>query len=285
MLPDDYPSRAQGNRGTCAAFVACVIREIAMMRSGVDDPDQLSPEFVYWHRDNKPAGGMYGRAVMKIMQRWGISPEHLYEYGDVEPEHPPSPEAYAHAMGLRISRYARVNTIEGLKLSLFEAGAAYLLLPLYRTRPEFWIHDGPLLGCHAVAVIGYDKVGFKLKNSWGENWNGDGCVTLPYEDWFLVQECWTALINYDDDQPGRYNNLRPSDPLLHAPLVVQPAVVYRSRQERLMSEPSLPSYVEIEPVRRNSLDLQPRQRVTHNLTHSEDTTTTTEEAREKCIIS
>ena len=236
MLPDEFPSRAQGPRGTCAAFVACVIREIAMMRAGVE-VDPLSPEFVYWHRDNKPASGMYGRAVFKIMQQYGMAPEHLYPYCDDDPRIAPTPEVYAHAVGLKISRYARVGTVEGLKLSLFEVGAAYLLLPLFDTRPEFWVANGPQRGTHAVAVIGYNEEGFKLKNSWGEDWNGDGCVYFPYTSWHIVYECWTAMVKYDDDMPGQYNDIQPGDPLNDAPIIVQPR-----RKERLMSAPTLPTW-------------------------------------------
>lgn len=262
MLPDQMPSREQGTRGTCAAFVACVIREIATMRTGEADAHMLSPEFVYWHRDNKPASGMYGRAVMKIMQRWGISPEHLYEYSSADPVNPPSAIAYACAITNRISKYARVTTIEGLKLSLVEVGAAYMLLPLYDTRPNFWQGTENRRGCHAVAVIGYDEYGFKLKNSWGEEWNGDGCVFIPYEDWYLVYECWTAMINYDEDHPGWYLDVTPDDPLNTLPLAIAPIEPVpkpklvkntpQTRSARIMSDPVI-SIKPREPMRRPSL--------------------------------
>jgi Papain family cysteine protease len=290
LLPDEFPSRAQGDRGTCAAFVACVIREIAMMRAGIE-VDPLSPEFVYWHRDNKPASGMYGRAVFKIMQQYGMAPEHLYPYRDADPAIAPTPEVYAQAVGLRISKYARVGTVEGLKLSLYEVGAAYLLLPLFDTRPEFWVANGPQRGTHAVAVIGYNEEGFKLKNSWGEEWNGDGCVYFPFTSWHLVYECWTAMVNFDDDMPGHYAPVQPGDPLNDPPIIVQPP----RRKERLMSAPTLPTWsYDGTERRRNSMgtfnnNTYPQLR-THDSESSIVTSSTPDdsdsdnEQKKKCIV-
>src|ERR1700761_3556966 len=85
-LPEEFdlreysqPVRDQCDRATCAAFTIAGIKEIQSSRSK-EANCWMSPEFIYYHRDNKPARGMYGRNVFQILQRIGTVPEHLYPY-------------------------------------------------------------------------------------------------------------------------------------------------------------------------------------------------------------
>ncbi len=191
------PPRNQGDRGTCAAFTGAEIKEILdNKRKGKSesDGDSLSPEFIYRHRDNKHSSGMYGRNVFRILQKIGTVPESHYPYKTHSEEDDNIPaELYKLAARYRITSYARVETVDGVKKALLEVGPCYLLLPLYSTRPEFWRRQGNERGAaHSVAVIGYDEGGFTIKNSWGSNWNGDGCIHFPFSDWSLRLECWVC---------------------------------------------------------------------------------------------
>jgi Papain family cysteine protease len=192
------PSRDQGIRGTCAAFTACAITEIHKnIGEGIDE--WMSPEFIYYHRDNKPASGMYGRNVFQIMKKIGSVPEKHFPYqkSDVRVRNP-SGALYICAQNYRIMSYARVKTVDGLRRALFELGPAYLLLPLYKTRPCFWRDDGTICsGGHSTTVVGYNETGFILKNSWGPKWNGDGTVIFPYDEWDVLWECWISINDHD----------------------------------------------------------------------------------------
>ena len=42
---------------------------------------------------------------------------------------------------------------------------------------------GELVGGHAFAIVGYDKNGFWIQNSWGPNWGFKGFGHLSYDDW------------------------------------------------------------------------------------------------------
>lgn len=228
------PIRDQGNRGTCAAFAGAAIREMydnikngrqpgvsAKYRDEVsaDGSNWLSPEFIYYHRDVRPVGGMYGRNVFKVLQKIGTVPEELFPYKisrDIEP----SAELRGLAMQYRIRNYARVETVDGLKQALVKLGPCYMSLPLYCRKELYWwrktLADIPntladitvetLLESprssetrsstgHAVVVVGYNSDGFILRNSWGPEWNGDGHVVLPYSDWPLVWECWVPIVD------------------------------------------------------------------------------------------
>ena len=189
------PSRDQGERGTCAAFVASSIKEI-QENSDCGFNEWMSPEFIYYHRDNKPTNGMWGRNVFQILQRIGSVPESMYPYRKIDEAMPPPEEdLYEIAAQYRIANFARVTTADGLKRALLEMGPCYLQSPLYSNRPEFWrAKPGEKNnGGHAVTVVGYNKNGFILKNSWGPEWNGDGYIVFPYEEWGLHMECWASV--------------------------------------------------------------------------------------------
>lgn len=201
-FPDEYdlrqyaqPVRHQGDRGSCAAFTATAIKEIQENRDCMFD-EWMSPEFIYYHRDNKPASGMYGRNVFQILQRIGAVPESMYPYKSIDSDViAPNKKLYETAAQYRIANFARVTTTEGLKRALLELGPGYLLLPLHTTRPQFWLpkENEKCSSGHAVAVVGYNRDGFILRNSWGPDWNGDGHIIFPYEEWGRQWECWVSV--------------------------------------------------------------------------------------------
>ncbi len=52
-----------------------------------------------------------------------------------------------------------------------------------------------LLGAHAFAVVGYDKHGFWIQNSWGEEWGYQGFACISYDDWLQnATDVWVARL-------------------------------------------------------------------------------------------
>lgn len=50
-----------------------------------------------------------------------------------------------------------------------------------------------LLGGHAFIIVGYNRIGFLVQNSWGRAWGKNGFATLPYEDWLdSAYDAWVA---------------------------------------------------------------------------------------------
>lgn len=194
LRPAAYTARDQELRGTCAAFAGATVREIQELHEQ-GRTERMSPEFIYFHRQNRPSSGMYGRNVFQILQKIGTVPESVYPYNT--PDSQFNNELYDIAAQHRISTFARVTTSDGLKRALLEIGPCYLQLPLYNSRPQFWRAEADEIhrGGHAVAVVGYTPEGFILVNSWGSDWNMDGCVIFPYCDWDAVWECWVPIID------------------------------------------------------------------------------------------
>jgi hypothetical protein len=50
-----------------------------------------------------------------------------------------------------------------------------------------------LRGGHAFSIVGYNRVGFLVQNSWGTEWGHKGFATLPYDDWLdNAYDAWVA---------------------------------------------------------------------------------------------
>jgi Papain family cysteine protease len=53
--------------------------------------------------------------------------------------------------------------------------------------------DAKQVGGHALALVGYNEVGFLVQNSWGTDWGKGGFATLPYEDWLdSAYDAWVT---------------------------------------------------------------------------------------------
>lgn len=180
------PVRDQAARETCAAFTGATITTAKV-------GETQSAEFIYHHRVNKPKPGMFGRDVMVILQKIGSVSEKLFPYRGDENAPEPDCEMKMIAAKNRISNYAKVESGDGLKRALLENGPGLVILPCYNDTARFWINRGNEEACgHAVTAVGFNKLGFVLRNSWGADWNGDGHTILPYAEFDCAWEVWVA---------------------------------------------------------------------------------------------
>jgi IPT/TIG domain/Papain family cysteine protease len=114
------------------------------------------------------------------------------------------------------SGYSPANDISQVKAWLSAGNPVVLGIPIYSDFPDYGVNTdsayytsadtywpGQLAGGHAVFIAGYDdnanpygstpetRGGFKMVNSWGQDWNGNGTVWLSYkfvQKW--VPEAW-----------------------------------------------------------------------------------------------
>ena len=206
-LPDvlDYtnellPIRDQGSQGTCYAQSACCMKEWQESRDyGLKS--YLSPQFFYNIRFNKYDDdenndyGMYGRDVMKILSKIGICLEENYPYGQIEHRDQISQQLYDEASQHRIKHYARIESMDDLKSSLFHNGPCLITVPVYNYGEYMWIPEGKEdhQGGHAMTVVGYNNDGFIIRNSWGNTWCNNGYCIFPYGHWGAQWEVWTTI--------------------------------------------------------------------------------------------
>jgi len=57
-----------------------------------------------------------------------------------------------------------------------------------------WTGDTRTIGAHAYAIIGYNRDGFIVQNSWGKSWGCGGFALLSYRDWLAnAMDAWVAV--------------------------------------------------------------------------------------------
>ena len=183
--------RNQGADGACVAFTASCMKEVQERRD-IDFNEYMSPQFIYLNRQNRNTEGMYPRDLMRILSTIGSIPEKMMPY---QKSTKITKEMLKNASNHRISGYASISTIDGLKSALVKNGPALLGIPVYHYGKHLWYErtGDRLRGGHAVAVVGWDETGFIIRNSWGASWNGDGHTHFPFEHWGMQWETWTSI--------------------------------------------------------------------------------------------
>ena len=208
--------RNQGNRNTCAGFSAAGIKEYQERRDCRYERN-MSHEFIYYYRSNKPKEGMFSRDLMSILSKRGCCTEQTFPYKRFRDAGSVPVEADEEAAYYKIKGYARVLTVEGLKMALYKDGPCLMAFPVYDNMPEFWnAKPGQTLaGGHATIAVGYNKEGFIIRNSWGSVWNGDGHVIYKYADFGAHWEIYTTFDEegspHPDTLPDRPPQPKPDD--------------------------------------------------------------------------
>ena len=200
-LPLKYPKRLnwtshlhevrnQGIQGTSVTHAAvCMLewRERKLFKNDV----RFSPQFLYNSREDPNNVYMGARELMNILVKVGCCTEESCPYGN---EDMPLPEQLLNEAGLhKVQGYARINTVATLKMALNVFGPCLIMFPVFNHTPAMWKQHRDeqwKLGGHAMAVIGYNKEGFILRNSWGKYWEENGCCIYPYSDWGYHDEAW-----------------------------------------------------------------------------------------------
>jgi len=197
-------TKNQGYQGTCAAHVAACMKEW-QERKDVGFKGYMSSQFVYNNRNNQLSNGMYGRDVMNILKNIGCCTEESYPYEKIEASSEIDQKYLDEAAKYKIKGYARVNTIDTLKRALLVNGPCYISFPVYNYSNYMWrqFKGEKKLGGHAMTIVGYDKNGFIIRNSWGVFWDGDGHCHYPFSDWGSHYEVWTTIDEKSDKPPTR----------------------------------------------------------------------------------
>jgi len=212
--PAMTPVRYQGNEGTCVAFASAVgvkeYQDTKEYRKAVE----LSPRYLYSlckTNDGIPeADGTYPRVAMKMLLKYGVSPEVYWPYRPHQKDTHKKGADKA-AKRYRIKAYARLGAIEEMKRSLLVNGPFLAGVQVFTSWftgrvsktgaiPMPKVRDS-LEGGHAICIMGYDdsKKIFKFKNSWSAGWGDKGYGYIKYE--YIERHCsdaWSATDLIED---------------------------------------------------------------------------------------
>ena len=116
------------------------------------------------------------------------------------------------ALQRRLGVYYRVNrsSVVDIQAAILEIGAIYVSSDVHDgwglapDKQKITGHDslpviGPMrkpdLGGHAFALVGFNRIGFVVQNSWGLRWGNCGFGVLPYEEWVRYgTDAWVAAL-------------------------------------------------------------------------------------------
>lgn len=166
----------QGNRPIC---VPCSISAFINWQLNLEDGQNgrdngVDYEDIYKHRSSEGDEGMSFKDALNYLRHNCVK----LNYGckDI------------------VERYAKIGSETYLKRALVVNGPCIGGLPVYDTnRFDFWTpwEDERLQGYHAVSIVGYNKDGFIIRNSWGEWYGDNGYAVVPYDDFNKFMEIWT----------------------------------------------------------------------------------------------
>ena len=191
------PIRNQGPYGTCAAQSAACMKEW-QEKKDINFENYFSPQFIYNLRENSDSEGMYGRDVMKILNKYGICPEEKYEYGKLEDKNIiiNNEDLIKLSVNYKIKNYAKLFSIDATKKALYKNGPCLICFPVYNNSVNMWIPNfkgQKMQGGHAMTIVGYTKDHFIIRNSWGEKWGHNGYCYYSFNEWGSHWEIWTTI--------------------------------------------------------------------------------------------
>jgi C1A family cysteine protease len=190
---DVFLVKNQGPNGACVAFATSTLKDTQEIRdTKIKGP--TSPLFVYNLRPNAPDSGMYFRDAFTILKEDGICLEETFPY-DPKSADKPTTDARREALSHKITAYAQVYTVEGIKEAILMNGPVVMGSGVYSYDTNFWDSSrSQYYGRHATALIGWDETGFIGQNSWGANWGDEGRFHVPFgEIGKHRMEYWTAV--------------------------------------------------------------------------------------------
>lgn len=193
----------QGAVGSCVAHALSSIVEYynATQRN---DTTEMSVGYIYGNRTNSDHkdSGMVMRDALDIIRNFGDVPYVDFPYNVETPQaiklyQKKADELYDVGHPNRISEYCRIDTISAAKMALSSGVPLLMAMEWYA---DMKLEDGVLTtdyvgyeGGHCMFIYGWDERGWKVQNSWGENWGTNGTFILPYD--MCMAECWAVIDN------------------------------------------------------------------------------------------
>jgi hypothetical protein len=208
--------RDQVQEGACTGFaLMAVVNYLIHNRSDrppMKDPrrESVSPRMLYemakrydeWEGEEEYEGSSI-RGAMKGWHKHGVCTEPEWPYVEGQKEPRLTPRRQLAALHQPLGAYFRVRHLQlnHMHSALNEVGILYASAAVHEGWGDVDRTTGKipfrrdLAGKHAFAIVGYDKEGFWIQNSWGSGWGLGGFGHISYDDWLENgYDCWVARL-------------------------------------------------------------------------------------------
>lgn len=220
----------QGQEGACTGFgLACVINYLRWRSAGMPKKlESVSPRMLYKfaRRFDEYEGENYdGSSCRGALKGWyhnGVCLESRWPYtmGDnALPIAGWDSDAIERTLGV----YYRIGPqdITDLQAAILQVGAIYVSSYTHQGWDTVKTSAKPLTshaslpvidydgkpsrsGGHAFALVGFNRVGFVIQNSWGVKWGAGGFAVISYADWLAhAMDAWVAAMGVPGVVSGR----------------------------------------------------------------------------------
>lgn len=220
----------QGQEGACTGFgLSCVVNYLRWRKLGLPAKlESVSPRMLYnfARRYDEYEGEDYdGSSCRGALKGWfhhGVCMESDWPYHAsnlVPPKYGYARRAAENTLGV----YYRIETkcITDMQAAILQVGAIYVsaythdgwdTLPASNKKqlshanlPHIPYAGKPSRdGGHAFALVGFNRQGFVIQNSWGSGWAAGGFAILGYADWLANgMDAWVAALGVPSVVPGR----------------------------------------------------------------------------------
>ncbi|BBO81970.1 hypothetical protein DSCO28_25360 [Desulfosarcina ovata subsp. sediminis] len=195
----------QQQEGACTGFgLAAVINLLNQKRqSKVRVSARMLYEMARKHDEwpGEEYSGSSCRGAIKGFANMGVCRDSYWPYVGGQPG-TLSVKAAKDAHSNTIGAYYRLNQrISDFHAALNEAGAIYCSANVHDGWNTSAIQNGAIplreetRGGHAFAIIGYNRKGFWIQNSWGKDWGRSGTALWTYEDWYAnITDAWVLSL-------------------------------------------------------------------------------------------
>jgi hypothetical protein len=212
-LKYEVPVLDQGEEGACTGFALATVANFLLRQKGIRRGDEsVSPQMLFdlARRYDEWPGTDYdwssARGAMKAWHKHGVCSLKHWEVG----QFPPITDKLARDAATRpLGAYCRVNhrDLVSMHAALTEVGVLYVTSDVHAgwDDPQRGIIERQdfITGGHAFAIVGYDRSGFWIQNSWGEDWGRKGFAHLSYDDWLANgNDAWVARLGVPVELTG-----------------------------------------------------------------------------------
>lgn len=220
----------QGQEGACTGFgLACVVNYLRWRGARMPKKlESVSPRMLYHfaRRYDEYEGEDYdGSSCRGALKGWyhnGVCLETRWPYAPGAESQPVAGwdrDAAEQTLGV----YYRIDpkAITDLQAAILEVGAIFVSSYTHAgwdkvktaAKPPAGHADLPVIeyqgrpsrrGGHAFALVGFNRTGFVIQNSWGEDWGAGGFAVIGYADWLAhAMDAWVAATGVPGVVSGR----------------------------------------------------------------------------------